>query len=53
MLQSEIIKREEEIRKLNESLRTKDTNLAMLTVTENINKDENKSFLDLLSRKDK
>eukprot|EP00347_Sterkiella_histriomuscorum_P010297 403376845 len=52
-LQDEINRREGEIQELSKSIQDKDSHLSKITVTEQINRNENKEYRDQLAKKDK
>lgn len=52
-LTEEIGKREQEISELTESIRAKDYQMAKVSVTEHLSREENKSFQEQMQRKDR
>jgi len=52
-LQDEIIRREEEIDNISKVLREKDHTLTKVIVTEQINRADNKSYQELMVKKDR
>ena len=53
MLQSEILRREDEIRRINDDLKLKNQTLTMTSVAEKNLRDDHKGTLDALAKKDR